>query len=209
MSDAPDYFNSRQASNVTRSLSGLPINTTPMSLEQSSTRPRTPAATRISPYLNRVSPTTAAFGTSYSSSLRRTPSRFYPGGATSPLTTPSSLREVHSEANGALVPLMPVTSNAYAVGNGNGIGLQDGSGGGSVSGTGPTLPFTHNKRDSFHSMQSTSPTMYNSKLGSMVHRRQSSTSPSPLVDKMERYTVRGGGFKMTKMNTSLFDADET
>lgn len=206
MSDAPDYFNSRQASNATRSLSGLPLNTTPMSLEQSSTRPRTPAATRISPYLNRVSPTTVAFGTSYSSSLRRTPSRFYPGGATSPLTTPSSLREVHSEANSALVPLVPITSNAYA----NGIGPHDGSGGsGGVGGTGPILPYTHNKRDSYHSLQSTSPTMYNSKLGPMVHRRQSSTSPSPLADKTERYTVRGSGFKMTKMNTSLFDAEET
>ncbi|KAH7031811.1 hypothetical protein BKA57DRAFT_478380 [Linnemannia elongata] len=190
MSDAPDYFNSRQAGNAT----------------PSSTRPRTPAATRISPYLNRVSPTTVAFGTSYSSSLRRTPSRFYPGGATSPLTTPSSLREVHSEVNGVLVPLMPMTSNAYA----NGIGPQDGSGGsGGVVGTGPVLPYTHSKRDSYHSLQSTSPTMYNSKLGPMMHRRQSSTSPSPLVDKMERYTVRGSGFKMTKMNTSLFDAEET
>ncbi|KAF9106969.1 hypothetical protein BGX29_007792 [Mortierella sp. GBA35] len=199
MSDAPDYFNSHQAGNATRSLSGLPLNTTPMSLEQ--TRPRTPAATRISPYLNRVSPTTAAFGSSYSSSLRRTPSRFYPGGATSPLTTPSSLREVHSESGAALVPLMPIMSNAYAVGNGNVGGAQDGNG--------AILPYTHNKRDSYHSLQSTSPTMYNSKLGPMQHRRQSSTSPSPLVDKMERFTVRANGFKMVKMNTSLFDAEET
>ncbi|KAG0369952.1 hypothetical protein BGX24_002226 [Mortierella sp. AD032] len=211
MSDAPDYFNSRQATHATRSLSGLPLNTTPMSLEQSSTRPRTPAATRISPYLNRVSPTTVAFGTSYSSSLRRTPSRFYPGGATSPLTTPSSLREVHSEHNGTLVPLVPVTSNVYGNMNmnGNGYGPQDGNNSSGGGGTGAVLPYTHNKRDSYHSFQSTSPTMYNSKLGAM-HRRQSSTSPSPLADsKAERYTIRGSGFKMTKMNTGLFDAEET
>ncbi|KAF9900813.1 hypothetical protein EC991_006872 [Linnemannia zychae] len=210
MSDAPDYFNSRQAAHTTRSLRGMPLNTTPMSVEQSSTRPRTPAATRISPYLNRVSPTTAAFGTSYSSSLKRTPSRFYPGGATSPLTTPSSLREVHSENNGALVPLVPVTSNAYASANGNAYGNGPQDGNNSSGGSGVVLPpYTHNKRDSYHSLQSTSPTLYNSKLGAM-HRRQSSASPSPLVDsKLERFTVRGNGFKMTRMNTSLFDAEET
>jgi hypothetical protein len=212
MSDIPDYFNSRQSGHAIRSLNGMTLNTTPISVEQSSTRPRTPATTRISPYLNRVSPTSAAFGSSYSSSLRRTPNRFYPGGVTSPLTTPSSLREVHSENNGTLAPQMPVASNAYAGGsgsvNGSVNGPQDGNS--SSGGTGAILPpYSHNKRDSFHSMQSTSPTLFNSKLG-VMHRRQSSSSPSPLVDsKLGRFTVRGGGFKMTKMNTSLFDAEET
>ncbi|KAI1310244.1 hypothetical protein EDD11_003860 [Mortierella claussenii] len=203
-SDAPDYFNSQQSSN-TRSLSGVPINTTPLSLDQSPARPRTPAATRISPYLNRVSPTAAAFGTSYSSSLRRTPSRFYNGAVTSPLTTPSSLREVHSDVNSLYglsnhgpLHMAPIISAAYAT-------QQQGSQEGGALPAPP--PYTYNKRDSYQSTQGTSPTLL-SKL-TPVHRRESSSSPSLVVEKLERYTVRTNGFKMTKMNTSLFDADET
>ncbi|KAG0052840.1 hypothetical protein BGZ83_002048 [Gryganskiella cystojenkinii] len=203
MTDTPDYFNSRQAP---RSVSGLPLNTTPMSLEPHSTKPRTPA-TRVSPYLNRVSPTNAAFGTSYSSSLRRTPSRFYPGGMTSPLTTPSSLREVYSDMNpgghysswnGGAAPPIISSSTTYATIQGN------------VSQE--ALPYTHNKRDSYAStttmVQGHSPTML-SKLGAPLHRRESSSSPNYGSDKNERFTVRGCGFKMTKMNSGLFDSDET
>jgi len=200
MTDAPDYFNSRQA---TRSLSGLPLNTTPMSLEPNSARPRTPA-TRISPYLNRVSPTTATFGSSYTSSLRRTQSRFgfYPGGMTSPLATPSSLREIYSDmnpsgvystANGHAPPIIS-NSTTYATIQGN------------VSQEG--LPYTHSKRDSYAStttmVQGHSPTML-----SKLHRRESSSSPNYGFDKNERSTVRGGGFKMTRLNIGLFDSDET
>ena len=198
MADVPDYFSSRQA---TRSVSGLPLNSTPLSLDQQMNRPRTPA-TRTSPYLNRASPTTATFGTSYSSSLRRTPSRFYPGGMTSPLATPSSLREIYSDmnpsgvystANGHAPPIIS-NSTTYATIQGN------------VSQEG--LPYTHSKRDSYAStttmVQGHSPTML-----SKLHRRESSSSPNYGFDKNERSTVRGGGFKMTRLNIGLFDSDET
>ncbi|KAI8596525.1 hypothetical protein EDD21DRAFT_388013 [Dissophora ornata] len=202
MSDTPDYFNSRQANN-TRSLSGQPIDTTPMSIEQSHARPRTPATAKISPYLNRVSPTTTAFGTSFSSPMRKTSSRFYNGAVTSPLTTPSSQREAYSElnaygpANIVGLPVTPFSSNAYATQ-------------GNFSHESTTLPppYTHRKRDSYTSTQGTSPTLL-SKLGGSMHRRESSSSPSSAVEKNERYTVRANGFKITKMNTSLFDSDET
>ena len=203
MTDAPDYFNIHQA---TRSVSGLPLNSTPMSLEPHTPRPRTPV-TRISPYLNRVSPPTATFGTSYSSSLRRTPNRFNPGGMTSPLTTPSSLREVYSDmnprgpysfsTNGGAAPPIISNSMTYATIQGN-ISQE-------------TLPYTHNKRDSYAStttVQGQSPTLL-SKLGAPSHRRESSVSPNYSMEKNERFTVRGSGFKMTRMNTDLFDADET
>ncbi|KAG0259368.1 hypothetical protein BG011_002676 [Mortierella polycephala] len=198
MSDAPDYFNMRQAGN-TRTLSGVPLNTTPISMEQSSARPRTPAATKISPYLNRVSPTTTAFGTSYSSSMRRAPNRFNAGGVTSPLTTPSSLREVYSDSNTGYGtsnngPPAVMPNNAYAM---YGNASQEAS----------VQPYTHNKRDSINSIQGSSPTLF-SRLSPM-HRRESSSSPSSVMDKNERNTVRANGFKMTKMNTGMFDSDDT
>ncbi|KAF9963845.1 hypothetical protein BGZ65_010048 [Modicella reniformis] len=192
MSDAPDYFNSRQGLN-SRSLSGLAVNTTPMSIELHSAHPRTPI-TRISPYLNRISPTTVAFGTSYSSSMKRTPNRFYPGAATSPLATPSSMREHYSDI---IPPFAPIATNAYAA---QANFYQEGA-------IVPASHYTHNKRDSYHSTQGTSPTLL-SKLGP-AYRGESSSSPTALVEKGERHTVRSNGFKMTKMNTGLFDSDET
>lgn len=192
MSDVPDYFNSHQTN--TRSLSGLPLNTTPMSLEH---KPRTPAATRISPYLNRVSPTAAAFGSSYSSSVRRTPNRFYPGGATSPLTTPSSLREVYTDSN----QVYGTSGGGSNTGN-----LFVSQGNNSQEGL-SQAPYTSSKRDSYNSIQGTSPTLYSNKLGAM-QRRESSSSPTSMYDRNEKYTVRANGFKMVRMNTSMFDADE-
>ncbi|KAF9208986.1 hypothetical protein BGZ49_006843 [Haplosporangium sp. Z 27] len=199
-SDVRDYFNSRQASN-TRPVSGQMIGTTPMSVDHSPLRARTPVnAARISPYLNRISPTATLYGTSYTSSMRRTPSRFYQGNITSPLATPSSLRDAHMDANSAYSgpnagpPVGPMVPNAYIT-----------QGNQPLESNPP--PYTHNKRDSYNSMQSTSPTLL-SKLGTM-HRRESSSSPSSVMDKTERYTVRTDGFKMTKMNTNLFDSDET
>ncbi|KAF9991561.1 GATOR complex protein wdr59 [Entomortierella chlamydospora] len=171
-----------------------------MSVDNSPLRARTPA-TRISPYLNRVSPTTAALGTSCAPSMKRTSSRLYAGPATSPLATPSSLRDSHMDASSGYgapnigPPVAPVVTNAYAT---QGSLTQEGV---------APLPYTHNKRDSFHSMQSTSPTLF-SKLGTM-HRRESSSSPSSVMDKSERLTVRSNGFKMTKMNSNLFDSEET
>ncbi|KAF9430665.1 hypothetical protein BGZ76_000763 [Entomortierella beljakovae] len=198
-SDTPDYFNSRQASN-TRILGGNNISTTPMSLEHQNLRSRTPA-TRVSPYLNRISPTTSTFGTSYTSSTRRTPNRLYPGPATSPLATPSSIRDAHMDLTmtsvyglsniGNLVA--PVLTNAYATQGPQELPAQS--------------HLTHTKRDSYNSIQSTSPTLL-SKLGSL-HRRESSSSPSSILDRNERYSVRANGFKMIKMNTNLFDSDET
>jgi hypothetical protein len=44
--------------------------------------------------------------------------------------------------------------------------------------------------------------------GGSLHRRESSSSPH-YGEKNERFTVRGSGFKMTRMNTGLFDSDET
>ncbi|KAG0031300.1 hypothetical protein BGZ81_001456 [Podila clonocystis] len=193
ISDVPDYFNSRQTN--TRSLSGLPLNTTPMSLEH---KPRTPAATRISPYLNRVSPTAAAFASSYSSSLRRTPNRYYPGGATSPLTTPSSLREVYTDSN-QVYGTSGGGSNTGIIFVGQGNNSQEGLG---------QAPYTNNKRDSYNSIQGTSPTLHSNKLGTM-QRRESSSSPTSIYDRNEKYTVRANGFKMVRMNTTMFDADES
>lgn len=192
MSDVPDYFNSHQTNN--RSLIGLPLSTTPMSLDH---KPRTPAATRISPYLNRVSPT-AAFGTSYTSSLRRTPNRFYPGGATSPLTTPSSLREVYTDSNQVYGTSSGGGSNAGNIFVGQGNNSQEGLG---------QAPYTGNKRDSYNSIQGTSPTLYSNKLG-VMQKRESSSSPTSMSDRNEKYTVRANGFKMVRMNTSMFDANE-
>lgn len=194
MTDAPDYFNSRQALH-TRSLSGLPMNTTPMSMEQSATRPRTPAATatRTSPYLNRISPTTVAYGSSYSS-MRRTTSRFQSGIITSPLTTPSSLRESYPDGP---LPFAPITAHAYAS-----------QGGAYQEGPTQVSRYSHSKRDSYNSTHGTSPTLL-SKLGP-AYRRESSTSPSVPVEKGERYSiVRSSGFKMIKMNMGAFDSDET
>lgn len=194
MSDVPDYFNIQQAVN-TRTFSELPMNTTPMSIEQSSARPRTPAAitaARTSPYLNRISPTTAALA--YASSIRRPPSRFS-GAVTSPLTTPSSLRGGYPDA---IVPFAPITTNPYA--------MQGYYQEGAVQQQPPR--YTHNKRESYNSTQGTSPTLL-SKQGGPIHRRESSSSPSALAEKGERNViVRGNGFKMTKMNMSLFDSDE-
>ncbi|KAF9960839.1 hypothetical protein BGZ70_008459 [Mortierella alpina] len=223
LSDAPDYFNSRQTAGNTRSLSGMPLNTTPLSIGQGNiTRPRTPAAavaTRISPYLNRVSPTTVAFGTSYSSSLRKTPNRFNPGAVTSPLTTPSSLREVYTDmnpppayasSNHNAFPMGAMANNAY---NNNSqqqqLQQQQQPQGGASSQEGGVAQqsYTHNKRESYNSMQGTSPTLL-SRL-SPLHRRESSSSPASVHDKSERNTVRADGFKMIKMNTGLFDADES
>ncbi|KAF9918612.1 hypothetical protein BX616_007350 [Lobosporangium transversale] len=197
MSDAPDYFNSRQASN-TRSLNGLPMNTTPMSLEQSPARPRAPTVTRISPYLNRVSPTMTAFGTSYSSSMRKAPNRFYSGAITSPLTTPSSSREGYVDVvppyHGP--PFIPPIMTSYSAQQGP-----------QESVTQPPA-YAHSKRDSYHSMQGASPTLL-SKLAP-IQRREPSTSPSSsLLEKNERFTVRANGFKMTRMNVGYFDSDET
>ncbi|KAF9400714.1 hypothetical protein BGX21_003663, partial [Mortierella sp. AD011] len=189
----------RQAS-TTRPINGQSVSATPMSVDNSPLRARTPA-TRISPYLNRVSPTTAALASSSTPSMKRTSSRLYTGPATSPLATPSSLRDSHMDASSGYgapsigPPVAPVVTNAYAT---QGSLIQDGV---------APLPYTHNKRDSFHSMQSTSPTLF-SKLGTM-HRRESSSSPSSVMDKSERLTVRSNGFKMIKMNSNLFDSEET
>ncbi|KAG0246131.1 hypothetical protein BGX31_004320 [Mortierella sp. GBA43] len=193
MGDAPDYFNSRQAVN-SRSVSGLPMNATPMSVDLSSVRPRTPAATvtRTSPYLNRMSPPTGAFGSSYSS-MRRTPSRFHTGIGSSPLATPSSLRESYPDAP---LPLAPIITNAYAT---QATMYQEG--------TVQQPRYTHSKRDSYNSMQGSSPTLL-SKLGPS-HRRESSSSPSQVEKGVRLTTVRLGGFTLTKMNIGAFDSDET
>ncbi|KAF9364972.1 hypothetical protein BGX34_011882 [Mortierella sp. NVP85] len=92
------------------------------------------------------------------------------------------------------LPFAPITANAYA--NQGGPYQEQQS------------RYTHNKRDSYNSTHGTSPTLL-SKLGP-AYRRESSTSPSALVEKGERYTiVRSSGFKMVKMNMSVFDSDET
>ncbi|KAG0336043.1 hypothetical protein BG004_008219 [Podila humilis] len=197
MSDVPDYFNSRQAN--TRSLIGLPLNTTPTSIDH---KPRTPAATKISPYLNRVSPTAAAFGSSYSSSLRRTPNRFNPGGATSPLTTPSSLREVYSDT----VAIYGTSAGGGA--GGSSVSNVFGQGNSSQEGVGQQVSYGLGKRDSFNSIQGSSPTLYANKLGAL-QRRESNSSPISVYERNEKYTVRSSGFKMIRMNTSMFDSDDT
>ncbi|KAG0206690.1 hypothetical protein BGX28_001889 [Mortierella sp. GBA30] len=229
-SDAPDYFNSRQSGNNTaRSLSGLPLNTTPLSMSVApgtATRPRTPAATnagtRISPYLNRVSPTSVPFGASFSSSLRKAPNRFAPGtgAVTSPLTTPSSLREAYSDINPTSLPPYGNPSRHYGqqtvvaafssnsnnsdnnpYGSREKLSQEDSS-------TTAVQPYTHRKRDSYSSMQGTSPTLL-SRM-SPLHRRESSSSPaSASLEKNERNTVRADGFKMTRMNIGHFDANES
>ncbi|KAF9408259.1 hypothetical protein BGZ94_002379 [Podila epigama] len=198
MSDVPDYFNSRRGNS--RSLSGLPLNTTPMSFDL---RPRTPAASRISPYLNRASPTAATFGSSYSSSIRRTHNRFYGAGSTSPLTTPSSLREMHSESTPVYVNYNgsgPNVNNGYA---GHGNNSQEGFN------QQQAPPYNVSKRDSYTSTHGTSPVLYSSKLGAQQQRRESNSSPTSVYERNEKNTVRANGFKMVRMNTSMFDSEET
>ncbi|KAF9975129.1 GATOR complex protein wdr59 [Actinomortierella ambigua] len=181
-SDLPDYF-SRQPTG-SRSLHTLSMEGTPLSIDPGILRARTPMATRISPYLHRMSPTTSQV----SSSLRRTASRVYYQGGGGPLTSPLMTPSSFSEASG---PPFFLAGHQHHMSNSS-----------------TSVQMTHQKRESMASMPGTSPVPL-SKLQQPPPQRPESQAPSSLFDRGDRLTIRSEGIVVVKTNTNFFDSEES